>query len=166
MATEINRPQNVDIIIVPDRGMFSGNPEHGKITCGIVTSKSINASDNVIYLGMRGYHMMNLKTKRLTLYYNNREKRLMKLSELSSEQGIDMMSALSHNLTTAVGAARNSLGLNVDMNTMGKWIAVIIALVAIVALVFLYLMTTHGSGAATAPQVAGNSTLIHIPTGS
>lgn len=150
----------VDLWVMLGRGMFK-KKETAKIVGGAVVSRSIDPQDTVVFLGLPGYSVTNMGNKRLTLFYDEREKRLLRFSELADSGEMDITAALTKNLTLSSRAAQASLGLQNMQNDAYKWIFAIVLLVAVMGMVFMYLMATNG-GAHSATTTIVQSPFIHM----
>ncbi|MEM3476999.1 MAG: hypothetical protein QW045_02695, partial [Candidatus Micrarchaeaceae archaeon] len=145
--------------------------ETAKIIGGFVKSKSIPPENPIVYLGLPNYAIMNLRNKRLTLFYDQRQHRLLKTSELAGDTETDVNAILTTNFALGARSAENTLGAKQPMNDMTKWAIALILFSMVISFLFFYLVISHGGATTTAPSTAtsvasaiNSSTLIHLPT--
>ncbi|MEM4115906.1 MAG: hypothetical protein QXP59_07895 [Saccharolobus sp.] len=162
------KPQLVDLWVFDGKGLLK-TKETAKIIGGFVKSKSIPPEDPIVYLGLPNYAIMNLRNKRLTLFYDQRQHKLLKTSELAGDAETDVNAILTTNFALGARSAENTLGAKQPMNDMTKWAIAVLLFSMVISLIFFYLVITH-STTATATQSAASisrainsSTLIHLP---
>ncbi|MEM0147900.1 MAG: hypothetical protein QXD11_03055 [Candidatus Micrarchaeaceae archaeon] len=162
------KPQLVDLWVFDGKGLLK-TKETAKIIGGFVKSKSIPPEDPIVYLGLPNYAIMNLRNKRLTLFYDQRQHKLLKTSELAGDAETDVNAILTTNFALGARSAENTLGAKQPMNEMTKWAIAVLLFSMVISFIFFYLVITHSTTAPT-PQATGSisnainsSTLIHLP---
>jgi len=139
-----------------------------KLVGGVITYPGCDPSDPIIWFGSSGYALFDVQKKSYELFYDTSKKALLRLESLGGGTKVDAVTDLTKNFALAVKNTNQNMNANVETNNAWKWTFGIILIVALLALVFMYLMATHvPSGAATSSSVSAtqaiNKTLIHLP---
>lgn len=138
-----------------------------KLKGGMIEYKGMDSRSPIVWLGQPQYALLDLKSKKPELFYDKTRKMLLKLSDLGGAPHTDAIADLTKNFAIAAENTRKNMSAQDLNNDLGKWTLGIIFLVAVVAMVFMYLMATHSptasAPAATSVSNAINSaTLIHL----
>ena len=141
-----------------------------KLVGGIITYPGCDPNDPIIWFGSSGYALFDVRKRTYELFYDTSKKALLRLDSLGGGVKTDAITDLTKNFALAVKNTNQNMNANFETNNAWKWTFGIILVVALVALVFIYLMATHApGGAATSTQSIAsvtqtvNKTLIHLP---
>jgi len=139
-----------------------------KLVGGVITYPGCDPSDPIIWFGSSGYALFDVQKKSYELFYDTSKKALLRLESLGGGIKVDAVTDLTKNFALAVKNTNQNMNANSETNTLGKWVAGMLIVFAIVIIVFMYILATHvPSGAATSSSVSAaqavNKTLIHLP---
>ncbi len=146
---EVRKVQTVEIWLYKGTEMYIGKTRARRFG-PIITCSKFDASQPVVWFGQKSYTIYNGQSKRNVLFYDTLTHRLFRPMDMSPNSTGDMITQTSINLLQAARDSQLSMGLQDSTNAVGKWSAAIIAVVAIMALVFIYLLMTNP------PSVAGH----------
>jgi hypothetical protein len=140
---------------------------NAKLKGGLIEYPGMDPMEPIVWLGQPQYALFDIKSKKSELFYDKTRHSLLKLSDLGGAPQTDAIADLTKYFVIAGEKTKENMAATDTSNSLGKWTLGIIFLVAIVAMVFMYLMATHGFGsspAQAAPSLKAitNSTLIHI----
>jgi len=128
----------------------------GKVTGGIVSFTDADPADPVIWLGDASYILENQSSKHTILFYDVITKMLFKPNELGTNMAeTGVLPATVKNVIMGANDAKNALGLVDNANNAMKWIWGMVMIVALVSVIFMYLLATHGSGGSAAASAGG-----------
>lgn len=127
-----------------------------KLKGGLVEYNGMDPNEPIVYYGSPSYTLFNVQSRKVELFYDITAKRLLKLNELGGQQQTDAIADLTRNFTIATKATMQNTGADDPVNNTGKWVLGILVVVAIVAMVFIYLMATHVPATSAAPQASAN----------
>lgn len=140
-----------------------------KLKGGIIEYPGMDPNEPIVWLGQPQYALFDIRSKKAELFYDITRHSLLKLSELGGVPQTDAIADLTKYFVTASEKTKENMSAKDMGNSLGKWTLGIIFIVALVAMVFMYLMATHfGAASSAAPSTASsvsaatNSTLIHI----
>ena len=135
-----------------------------KLKGGIIEYSGMGKDETIVYFGQGGYSLYDIQTKKMELFYDITRKNLIKLSDLGGSPQSDAIADLTKNFVIASKKAEDNMGMNDNVNNLGKWTLGIIMIVALLAMVFMYLMATHVpiGGATASPTTIVQTPLIHI----
>lgn len=157
--TQIKKPELIKLNLM--RGNRDKEKQvNAKLKAGLIEYPGMDPSEPIVYFGQPEYTLYDIQTKKLELFYDKTRKTLIKLKDLGGSPQSDAIADLTKNFTIAAKNAENNTGMQENVNQLGKWTLGIIFLVAVVAMIFLYLMATHGP-VGTASQAA--TTIVQAP---
>ena len=168
MATKIQKPEIIKLNLM--RGPRDRvKVVSAKLKNGTIEYPGMDPDEPIVWLGQPQYALFDITSKKPELFYDISRHSLLKLSELGGVPQTDAIADLTKYFVIASEKTKENMSAKDMGNSLGKWTLGIIFIVALVAMVFIYLMATHAPGssapAATAPAKAiANSTLIHINT--
>lgn len=133
---------------------------NAKLKGGVVEYPGMDPNEPIVYFGQPQYTLFDLPSRKIELFYNMTTKSLLKLNDLGGAPKTDAIMDLTRNFTIAAINIQKNLGAEDNMNELGKWTMGIILIVAVMALVFIYLMATHGATAAAQTATTAGSGLL------
>jgi hypothetical protein len=141
---------------------------NAKLKSGSIEYSGMDPNEPIIWLGQPQYALFDIRSKKSELFYDVTRHSLLKLSELGGVPQTDAIADLTKYFVIASEKTKENMSAKDMSNNLGKWTLGILFLVAVVAMVFMYLMATHApsGAAASAPSMKSvtNSTLIHLNT--
>ncbi len=164
MPPRIEKPEPITFNLM--RGVSTKEKSvTAKLKSGVIEYPGMSPSELIIYFGQAGYSFYNLQTKKLELFYDITRHSLIRLSDLGGTAHGDAIADLTNNFTIAAKKAEDNMGINENANTLGKWAFGIIFILAVMGMVFIYLMTTHAGASLSAGQATTTITqtpFLHI----
>jgi hypothetical protein len=140
-----------------------------KLKSGLLEYPGMDPKEPIVWLGQPQYALFDIRSKKVELFYDKMRHSLLKLSDLGGTPQTDAIADLTKYFVKAAENTKENMSAKDMGNDLGKWTLGIIFLVAVVAMVFMYLMATHvptaATSSATSPiSAATNSELIHFNT--
>ena len=139
---------------------------NAKLKSGLIEYSGMDPTEPIVWLGQPQYALFDVTSKKNELFYDVTRHSLFKLHELGGVPQTDAIADLTKYFVIASEKTKENMSAKDAGNELGKWTLGIILIVAVVAMVFIYLMATHTSPAAAPAQstmnAITNSTLIHI----
>lgn len=139
-----------------------------KLKSGLVEYPGMDPNEPIVWLGQPQYSLFDIQSKKPELFYDKTRHSLLKLSDLGGTPQTDAIADLTKYFVKAAENTKENMSAKDAGNELGKWTLGIILVVALVAMVFIYLMATHspssGAAAKSTIQAVNNATLIHLNT--
>ncbi len=167
MADKIQKPEMIKLNLM--RGPRDKvKVVTAKLKSGLIEYPGMDQNEPIVWLGTPQHALFDVTSKKSELFYDVTRHSLLKLSELGGVPQTDAIADLTKYFVIASEKTKENMMAKDMGNNLGKWTLGIIFIVALVAMVFIYLMASHapgGAAAASGPAKSiANATLIHINT--